>query len=155
MAPTPHECAAEILDTIPVTLWALRAHMRTHRTPESLSMPQFGAMLYLRRHDGASLSEAAEYLELALPSASKLINGLVERGVVSRQAHPADRRRVSLGLTPAGRRLLEAVHEANVTFLAQLLAGLSPSERATVADAMRALRAAVRPQRPAEVGVRR
>ncbi len=155
MATSAHECAQEILDTIPATIWALRAQMRQHRMPEHLSIPQFGAMRYLTRHNGASLSEAAEHLELSLPSMSKLINGLVERGVVSRETHPADRRRVTLRVTAAGHRVLEAVREANLAFLAQTLGGLSGSERATIADAMRILRAVVRPQRPVEMGVRR
>jgi DNA-binding MarR family transcriptional regulator len=37
-----------------------------------------------------------------LPSASRLVDGLIGRGLMSREEHPVDRRRVRLAITHRG-----------------------------------------------------
>ncbi|MGQ0569312.1 MAG: MarR family winged helix-turn-helix transcriptional regulator [Armatimonadota bacterium] len=144
MRASAHVCAREVLETIPPTMWAIRAHMRSHHAL-NLSVPQFRTLMFLHRHEGTSLSDAAEHLELALPSVSKLIDGLVVRGVVARSHHTGDRRRVTLALTPAGRQILQLAREAAHAYLAGMLAPLPPPERAALARGMRALRIALKP----------
>ena len=103
-------------------------------------MPEFRALGFINSHAGASLSDVADHIGLTLPSMSKLMDGLVERKLVTREFDSADRRRVMLGLTGRGRAILDAAHAASQTYLAEVLAALSPSERASVAQAMEALR---------------
>ncbi len=140
------ECARELLEAIPMTMRAIVSQMRNH-TPPSLSIPQFRTLMFLRRREGSSLSDAAEHLGLALPSVSKLIDGLVARGMVRRRPHPGDRRRMTLALTGDGREALQAAREATQAHLAAVLARLPAAERATVAAAMRALRKVFAPDR--------
>ena len=53
--------------------------------------------------DGSSASSAlAGRLAVSPPSVTAVVDGLVGRGLVERQADPADRRRLTLLLTPAG-----------------------------------------------------
>ena len=59
----------------------------------------------LNRNQGASLSEVAEHVGLTLPSVSKMVDGLVTRGLLTRATDPGDRRRLTLSLTPAGAHL--------------------------------------------------
>ncbi len=111
--------------------------------------------MFLRRHEGASISDVAEHLEIALPSVSRLIDGLVVRGLVRRQPHATDRRRVALALTATGRGALDVAQRAAEDYLAAVLIRLTPSERSTVAQAMRALRGVFAPERePVPVGAR-
>jgi MarR family transcriptional regulator for hemolysin len=138
---TPHECARELLEIIPLVMGNVRAGVRANER-EALSMPQFGAMAFLRRQGGASLTDLAGHMGLTLPSASKLVDGLVARGVVVRDAHPDDRRRLTLTLTPPGRDVMRAVRDAALAALARRLDGMPAETRGVVVEAMRALRAA-------------
>ncbi len=147
--PVVDACAALVVDTIPLVMRVIRAEMRSHRTPD-LSVPQFRALVYVNRNAGASLSDVAEHLGLALPSASKLIDKLVARDLITRESAPDDRRRVLLMLTPSGQAILQATIQATQARLAQELAALSPHECASVIEAMNLLRRAFVPDPTSE-----
>jgi len=148
------ECARAIVETIPVMMQGLGSHLRS-RAGLNLSIPQFRALMFLRRHEGASISDVAQHLEIALPSVSRLADGLVARGMVRRQDDAADRRRVTLALTTPGREALHAAKQAAQEYFTEALTRLSPAGRAVVAQAMRALQGAFVPGRePESVGTR-
>jgi DNA-binding MarR family transcriptional regulator len=150
MPVTPDQCARQLLEVAPLIMRAVRAEMRGRRRPD-LTVPQFRALAFVGRNQGASLSDVASHIGLTLPSMSTLIDGLVARRLVTRLADPGDRRRVTLALTPRGRTTLQASREATQAHLAERLAALSASERATVMDAMRALHPIFAPGRAAGV----
>ena len=135
MTASPHQCAAELLDTVPLLMRVIRTNVRSHSGPE-LSMPQFRTLAFLGRNECAMLSDVSNFLGLTLPAASKLVDGLVAAKLASRKAHAGDRRRVSLELTRAGRRKYEAVVQAAREFLAGKLGHLSAAERASLLGAM-------------------
>ncbi len=140
MVPSPEECAREVLDVVPLVMRVIRAEMRGHRTPD-LSVPQFRALLYLQRHPGASLSAVSDHLGLTPPSTSKLVDGLVARGLVARQPSPTDRRRLMIVVTPEGAAILQAATQATQARLAEALGRLDEDRRAAVLVAMQSLRA--------------
>ena len=139
MSTSPAECAGHILETAPVVMRAIRNEMRRHRGAD-LSVPQFRVLVYLNRHEGASLSDIAEHMGSTLPSMSKMVDGLVTRGLVTRSMDPADRRRVILAPTALGRAARQAAHKATESRLAERLAGLAPAERSTILAAMQVLK---------------
>ncbi len=139
MPASPDECARQVLETVPLIMRAIRVEMRSHRTPE-ISVPQFRTLAFLNNHEGASLSAAAEFIGLTLPSMSKMVDGLVARSLVTRQTHPDDRRRMTLALTTRGRSIYQSAHEATQACLADRLATLPAPERLAIAQAMEALR---------------
>jgi DNA-binding MarR family transcriptional regulator len=132
-------CAQEVLEVVPLIMRAIRAEMRRHRGFE-LSVTQFRALAFLKHYQGASLSDAAEFVGLTLPSMSKLMDGLVARQLVRREISATDRRRITLVLTEAGQATLQLAYEATQAYLARRLAGLSTQEQATVEQAMQILR---------------
>ncbi len=138
MIASPAECAGHILETVPTVMRTIRTEMRRHRGPD-LSVPQLRVLVYLHRHEGASLSDIAEHIGSTLPSMSKMIDNLVARGLVSRSMDPQDRRRVILAPTALGRTTRQEAHKATQSRLAERLARLSPAERRTIIEAMRAL----------------
>jgi DNA-binding MarR family transcriptional regulator len=141
--PTSSEaCARAVLETLPMVMRAIRAGLREQATP-GLSEAQFRTMLYLYYHRGASLSDLAEFHGLALSSMSRLVDGLVAKGVVTRAPHAVDRRRIALGLTPRGRAVLRVKMAATRARLASLLTPMAPQRRAAVVVAMRSLRGAL------------
>jgi len=141
MQVTPEECATQVLEIVPLVMRTIHSQMRRHRAPE-LSVPQFRALAFLSRHEGASLSDVAGHLGLTLPSMSRLIDGLVARELVARQTSPSDRRCVTLTLTGRGRSLLEAARQGAVAYLTEKIATLTPADQMVILQAMQALRQA-------------
>ncbi len=133
------ECANEVFEVTPLVMRTIRQSMRGHGAHD-LSVPQFRALAYLDRHAGASLSDVAEHVGLTLSSVSRLVDGLVTRGLLVREASTADRRYLTLQLTPAGEGLLAVARQATRQDLADLVSPLSPSEQALVTQAMHLLR---------------
>jgi len=79
---------------------------------------------------------------------SKLVDGLVERKLVSRTSGSGDRRRVSLELTGRGAALLDAARQATQAGLAHRLEGLDTRQRRRVGSALRSLQGIFRPAGP-------
>ncbi len=139
MSPSAEMCAGVVLEVVPLVMRVLRAEMRSHRAAD-LTVPQFRTLKFLDRQRGASLSEAAEHVGIALPSMSTLVNGLVDRKLIVRATAATDRRRVTLALTERGQALLAETYAATQARLAETLRGLSGADRAGVVQALEALR---------------
>ncbi len=135
---TPNGCARAVLDTVPCIMQSLRAQMRSRRGAD-LSVPQFRTLAFVGRRPGSSLSDVAQHVGTSLPSMSKLIDGLVERGLVGRTPESDDRRRVALSLTGEGEVLLAVVRDGTQAFLAGLFAEVTAGERAAIVKAMKLL----------------
>lgn len=79
--------------------------------PLDLSLPQYRVLGLLA--DGSTASSVlARQLAVSPPSVTAVVDGLVGRGLVERQADPEDRRRLTLLLTRDGKRLLAAADVA-------------------------------------------
>lgn len=132
------ETVRAVLEVVPLIMRTVRSEMRRARGLE-LSVPQFRTLGFVHRQPGASLSDVAAHIGLALPSMSKLVDGLVERKLLIRSSHADDRRRITLELTAKGKALLQSAHASTQAALAKRLATLDESERATVVQAMHIL----------------
>jgi len=77
---------------------------------------------------GASGSDLARRAGVSGPAVSQLLAGLTDAGLVERRADPADRRRQTLALTAAGRRVLAATESALGTELKSLVDPLPAPE---------------------------
>jgi DNA-binding MarR family transcriptional regulator len=139
MTAKPEECARELLDVVPLIMRDIRTQMRRRRTPD-LTVPQFRTLLFVSRNAGASLSEVADHIGLALSSTSKLVDDLIRGGLMTRQEQSSDRRRVSLVVTPRGATLLEVSRKGTLEYLAEKLEGISGAERETILKAIKGLR---------------
>ena len=134
----PLDCARAMLDGLPQVMWFIRRHMRRHRT-RGLSVPQFRALVLIERFPEASLSAIAEHLGSTLPSASRLMTGLVDKGLIVRESATDDSRRVSLLLTHRGKSVLATAQSETQEAVAGQMAGLTDDQRATIAQAMQLL----------------
>jgi len=139
MLPSADQCAHEVLEVIPMVMRGIRSELRIHRGGD-ISVPQFRTLLFLSRNENASLSEVAQHIGLTLPSMSNTIDMLVARRLVTRESHPADRRRMTLALTTPGRATLGSALKATEAYLRGLFGTLSSGERATIIQAMQTLR---------------
>ena len=133
------ECAREILDDVPLAMRSIRAQLRKSGAIE-VSIPQFRTLVFISRHSGASLSDAADHIGLTLPSMSTMIDGLVTRNLVIRRTDPHDRRRMTLTLTERGRTTLRGARESTLTYLSELVRNIPTSDRATLVRGMQILK---------------
>ena len=78
----------------------------------------------------------------------KIIDELAALGYAARDRDPADRRRVQVTLTPQGRTALAELTEEAADVQSELLAPLTPAERATLHTLLTRLHTAPAPEPP-------
>jgi DNA-binding MarR family transcriptional regulator len=140
LSPTPaQEAALTVLETVPPVMRAIRSRMREGR-PAGVSVPQFRALVYIRRHPGTDLSAVADHLGTSLPAASELVARMVRQDLVERETDQASRRRICLTLSPAGSSYLEAAELRTTEWLMEVLGRLDPDRLAALVAALRDLR---------------
>ena len=129
------QCAAWVLDTNILIKRTLDTEMRK-RNAAILSMQQFRTLIIIKRGNGVSLSTVSEHLGATISSASKLVDGMVELGLVTRETAPDDRRKLVLAATEAGTAAVDSMHNEALACLAEKLASLTTSECAMIKLAM-------------------
>jgi MarR family transcriptional regulator, organic hydroperoxide resistance regulator len=117
---------------------------RAPATPE-LSASQFHLLEPLAASDGPmAMCALAEAADVAAPTATRMIDGLVKRGLAERKRPDGgDRRRVEITLTADGRRLVAAKRLHIARAREEVFRRLSPSERASAARLLHSLAAAI------------
>jgi DNA-binding MarR family transcriptional regulator len=78
------------------------------------------------------ITRLATIEQVSPPAITKLVAALEADGLVARERSPTDRRVVLVTPTPAGKRLLERGRAARVRAVADLLAGASARDLATL-----------------------
>jgi DNA-binding MarR family transcriptional regulator len=71
-----------------------------------LSLAQYRLLAILGESGEAAASKLAELMAVSRPTITGVVDGLVARGLVAREAVEGDRRRVDVVLTEAGRTLI-------------------------------------------------
>jgi MarR family 2-MHQ and catechol resistance regulon transcriptional repressor len=71
-----------------------------------------------------------------MPAISRSVDGLVQRGLVTRAENTEDRRMKTLQVTDAGRELLERLMELRFAGVEEFVGTLTPEERTNLADAL-------------------
>src|SRR6184192_1030596 len=121
-------CARQLMEAVPLVMRHFRGWMRSQRIA-GLSVPQFRAMALLGRLGGCDLRSVAEHLGLSTPSASRMIQTLVTKGFVVREAATEDRRQIALHLSERGRAVMKAAQKHTEGRIAQVLGELSGEQR--------------------------
>src|SRR5690349_19477083 len=85
---------------------AYRSRMVELCRQADLTPPQFWALNSIEDENRIKMSPLADCLGLSMGAASTLIDRLVGRGLVQREADPQDRRAVFVSLTAKGRQVL-------------------------------------------------
>ena len=96
----------------------------------SITLTQLSAMGTLEKRGPMSAGDLAACERVQPPSMTKVLAMLEERGLVRRDAHPADRRQAIIAITEAGTALLDSERRSRDAWLSQRLVQLTPDERA-------------------------
>jgi DNA-binding MarR family transcriptional regulator len=140
--------ASALLDTVPLVMRVIRQHLRKHRS--GLSIPQFRSLCFISTAAGHSLSSAADFIGLSLPAMSRLVDGLVEKKLLSRKTCDEDRRHVRLSITSRGEATLQEARALAKKHITQALGQLPSADRATIGASMQILRGLFTPELASE-----
>lgn len=102
--------------------------------PDGVSAAQLFVLQVLRENGAQAMGELAERTATDPSSVSVVVRKLHEKGLVTKQAAAADRRRVEVALTPAGRRLADRTPQPAQQAMINRLAALDPGQQAVLAD---------------------
>lgn len=103
---------------------------------EELTPPQFYALVTIARLRRTKMSPLADELGLSMGAASTLVDRLVQRGLVTRDADVTDRRAVFVSLSEKGDKVLNEAHVARRGILTQVFGQMAEDERRQVIGAM-------------------
>lgn len=95
---------------------------------EDVTLPQYRLLVVLTTRGPQPVTELANALGVAPPTATRMCDRLVRKGFVSRSPSEQDRRQVLLSLTPEGRHLTGTVSAHRRELIVDLLEKL-PKER--------------------------
>jgi len=131
------DCAHELLDSVTPLNRFIRRQMCACQ--KDLSLPQFRTLVCVSQGPEASLSAVAHFLGSSMPTASRIVAGLVQKGLIVRRGC-SDRRQVSLELTCSGRTLMEKAWSGAQAAIEAKIQPLDAQQRANVTGAMTLLK---------------
>jgi DNA-binding MarR family transcriptional regulator len=106
---------------------------------EHVTLPQYRALVVLASRGPQGVAELAEAVAVTPPTASRMCDRLVRKGLVKRRTARTDRRQVRIGLTPAGREIIDDVTKRRRAEIANLVGNVPHEARVSVVEALKQL----------------
>ncbi len=138
----------ELAARLRLTVTRLARRLR-QQSAEGLSPSQTSALASVERHGPLSPSELAAIERIQRPTATRVLSGLAEAGLVTREADAADRRIARVRITGDGAAVLKRGRLRKNAYLARRLQRLSPEQLADLERAAELLEALIEEEEPA------
>ncbi|MCX6463018.1 MAG: MarR family transcriptional regulator [Pseudonocardiales bacterium] len=106
---------------------------------EGVSRDGWRVLLMLARGGGRSMGEIASHTALPAPTATRVVDRLVEANLAFRRTDPVDRRRVLVHLAGGGRTVVERVCGTVERRVGDAIGAAHTPEREQLADLLEAL----------------
>ena len=132
--PTPAYPIERSMNAIRSIVRALRINTRAIELKMGISLAQLFVLQQLAERPADSLNDLAERTATHQSSVSVVVRRLVERGYVTRTSSSADKRRIEIGLTPEGRKLLEDAPSTIQTQLVSAARQMTRDDQGILAD---------------------
>ncbi len=120
---------------------AVRSHLDNLLRPAGLTALQYTALTVLERHPDMSAAQLARNSFVTAQSMADMITALEGRGLIKRHRDQADRRRLVVALTSAGRELLDDYRDQVAALEERMLAALDSDEISQLRRSLHACRA--------------
>lgn len=124
MSDTRTDHIASVLEGFEIVSHSLRGQTVSDWVELDLTMAQLKTLFTLEYAGPATIGQTAERLGISLPTASHLIDRLVNGGFADRTEDPADRRRTVAAVTAKGtaltRRLRQGSRDSLLNWLSEL-----------------------------------
>jgi DNA-binding MarR family transcriptional regulator len=105
---------------------------------DTVTVPQFRALVVLESHGETSLNALAEALDVNASSAMRMVDRLLAAGLVTRRENPNDRRQVLIGLTDDGADVVRRVTARRRREITRIVTAMPDRRRADLVAALRA-----------------
>ena len=129
---------AELAARLRLSVMRLARRLRWQAEGE-VTASQLSALSSLDRAAALTLGELSSAERVKPPTMTRIVASLEELGLVARIPDPKDRRVCRVGLTDAGRRLVEANRRRKDAYLTSRLTALSDDDRTALAYAVPAI----------------
>jgi DNA-binding MarR family transcriptional regulator len=93
-----------------------------------LTFPQWNTVKVVHDHGHVTIKGLSEALQVSAPSASAMVERLVEMGMLMREQSQTDRREVIVRVTDSGRRALDEMESTILSTLSTLMSKLTRKE---------------------------
>lgn len=128
-----------------------------HRRPITpkemeLTLAQMRALRKITDHPDCTMGELARSLGVRMSTATGLVDRLIQRGLVEREASQEDRRVILVRLSGRGRRAHHAIQRKVRSRMAAATQDLSAAELARIAESLALFRNALRAAGDEEAG---
>ena len=108
----------------------IRSRMRADGPQPYPSMPQVEVLQFVSGHASPTMRDLALYLKVKAPSATSLVEELVQTGLLMRESDASDRRQVRLAMTRKGTVSLATAVARRKKVISSVLSPLEASDRA-------------------------
>jgi DNA-binding MarR family transcriptional regulator len=139
MADQQSQIIEDIIESHQNILRAISASCPSVWMDIDLSMAQLKTLMTLYNGGALSIGQIAENLSIGQPTASHLVDRLVQTQLVLRTEDPIDRRRTLAQLSPGGEELAERFNQVRFGTLRRWLAQLDDATLAAFLQGSRAL----------------
>jgi MarR family transcriptional regulator, 2-MHQ and catechol-resistance regulon repressor len=152
MSDPVHRDAERLYDAVAHLVRTYQTRDRERICCHGISLSQWSALEHLVESGPLGLTPLAELLALDKSTASRVVDGLVRKGLAARVEDPDDRRAVRLDARRTGRDLFRRIRSELVAEEEALMADLSPEVRAATIELIRRLALAAQQRLPAGSG---
>lgn len=132
----------------------IRQHAQKQRAEgevcAELSFPQFNAVMAVRDRGAVTIKELAEALQVSAPSASAMVDRLVEMGILTREQSQVDRREVVVSVSERGCASLSVLEEQILQAIESLLEKLGPEDARQWAAVYERIRSVIQAEQSAQ-----
>ena len=97
-----------------------------HREMRNLSVAQLHVFMHVRHHEEVTIKELSELLGVAPPSASTMVDRLVEKKILIREMSPEERRKVIVRVSSEAMADTEKTEEAVLSSFVDLVEKVGP-----------------------------
>jgi DNA-binding MarR family transcriptional regulator len=123
----PSVDAAALAARLRLGVTRLARRLRQEAEP-GITPSMLAALSSVDRHQPVTMRDLCAAEQVQPPSMTRIVAALVDAGLVTREADPADGRVAWVRLTPEGRKLLERSRRRKEAYLAKAIRSLEPDE---------------------------
>lgn len=125
----------EEASTLRLAVMRFSRRIRAERAVDTMSDGQIAVLGWLRLKGPHTLGELAERERVSAPSMNRTVNCLEDSGYVTRTPDEADRRKVNIALSDAGREVVAETARLRDAWLEEALSDFTVAERVTLSQA--------------------
>ncbi|WP_026256036.1 MarR family winged helix-turn-helix transcriptional regulator [Mycobacterium sp. 155] len=109
---------------------------------ESITIPQFRALVILSSRGASNLTELARLLDVRPSTIGRMVDRLVASGLIDRRQHPNSRRELVVELTPRGHEVVDTATARRRAEIARVVQAMPEPQRRGLVSALTAFIAA-------------